>query len=576
MAAIAGIFRWLVRQGLIYLLILVALILHFVAWPWIDAQWNGMAETRAEGQAIESTLPTIERMRRDAQTRLEADAAAYRAATLEELRARRAEAVRERAIVTGQLDDTAGFLKDIDPATILERKRLELQRNLLEQRIAALDHAISAAESGMKADAAAAALAALGARPTDAQIRSAVGARQQAERSLRAFKSRWGIDRLARNVFAQEEAKRRSALAHAKARETALRTKRAAYDRAASANAAARKAYADARRWSAGTIGTVSGDLGAAVRSRREAVAGSWRAWIEVRVERWRLSELALTALGMLALVIAMPYLIRALFFYVLAPLAERRADIRIKVPWSHSARPIPLPDNPSRISLPVTLAAGEELLVRQDYLQTTSLEGAKATQWLLDWRHPFSSFAAGLSFLTRIRGEGEVTTVSAVRDPFAEVTELVLPEGATCVLKPRSLIAFVQPTGRPMRVTSHWRLFTLSAWLTMQLRFIAFHGPARLIVKGGRGVRIERAERGRVFGQDQLVGFSADLAYSVARTETFMPYLLGREQLLKDKVKEGSGILVIEEAPLATGRNGEVKKGLEGTFDTMLTALGL
>jgi hypothetical protein len=102
------------------------------------------------------------------------------------------------------------------------------------------------------------------------------------------------------------------------------------------------------------------------------------------------------------------------------------------------------------------------------------------------------------------------------------------------------------------------------------------FHGPGCLILRGGRGVRVESAATGRIFGQDQLVGFSADLAYSVARTETFAPYLFGREQLFKDKVEQGAGVLIIEEAPLAGRKGGEVRRGLEGAFDAGLKALGL
>ena len=132
-----------------------------------------------------------------------------------------------------------------------------------------------------------------------------------------------------------------------------------------------------------------------------------------------------------------------------------------------------------------------------------------------------------------------------------------------------------VQPQDRPLRIASKWRLFNLNAWLTLQLRFLVFHGPARLMVKGGRGVRVEPVDEGRRFGQDQLVGFSADLAYSVARNETFLPYLLGREPLLRDRVEGGNGILIIEEAPYAGRRKG-LRGGLEGAFDAVLKAFGI
>lgn len=53
---------------------------------------------------------------------------------------------------------------------------------------------------------------------------------------------------------------------------------------------------------------------------------------------------------------------------------------------------------------------------------------------------------------------------------------------------QPRALAAVAQPIGRLLRVTGHWRLLSLNSWLTVQLRYLVFHGPARLVVQGGRG----------------------------------------------------------------------------------------
>jgi hypothetical protein len=278
-------------------------------------------------------------------------------------------------------------------------------------------------------------------------------------------------------------------------------------------------------------------------------------------------------ALAALILITATPYLIRLLMWFVLAPLAMRRPSIRLQVPGGMGVAIVP--SSPSTTSVPVRLKDGEELLVRQDYLQTSSDSGPKRTQWLLDWTKPITSHATGLTFLTRIRGEGETTTISATKDGLAEVTIVSLPDGGSCVLHPRAIAAVAQPVGRPLLITSHWRLNSLNAWLTLQFRYLVFHGPARLVLKGGRGVRVEAAERGRVFGQDQLVGFSADLAYSVTRTETFWPYFLGREPLLKDRVIAGNGVLIVEEAPF-TARNGEVRRGLEGMIDAGMKAFGM
>ncbi|WP_379510402.1 hypothetical protein [Novosphingobium bradum] len=279
-------------------------------------------------------------------------------------------------------------------------------------------------------------------------------------------------------------------------------------------------------------------------------------------------------AVGALALIIATPYFIRTLFYFVLAPWAERRRTIRLRVPGSGGAPISPAP--PSAVSVAVVISPGEELLVREGFLQSASLGGEKRWRALLDWHHPLASWITGLAGLTRLRGDGQSATISARADPFAEVTELTLPEGAALALHPRALVAVVKPVGRPLRITSHWRLLSLNAWLTLQLRFLVFHGPARLVIQGWRGVRVEQAGPGRLFAQDQLVGFSADLAYSVIRNETFVPYLRGQVSLLRDRVDSGAGVLVLEEAPMALRRGGPVRHGLEGAFDAALKAFGM
>ena len=272
--------------------------------------------------------------------------------------------------------------------------------------------------------------------------------------------------------------------------------------------------------------------------------------------------------------ILLLPYFIRTFLYYVVAPFAARRRSIRIKVPGA-SRVPIGLPAEQSRASCPVPLDEGEELLVRQGFLQSSPDGASLRTRAMLDWKSPLTSLASGMTFLTRVRGAATTTVISADEDPFAEVTAIDLPEGAAMVLQPRALAAVVQPQDRPLRIESQWQLFNLNAWLTQQLRFLVFHGPARLVLKGGRGVRVERVDQGRRFGQDQLAGFSADLAYSVARSETFLPYLFGREPLLRDRVEGGTGILVIEEAPYAGRRKG-LRGGLEGAFDAVLKAFGI
>ncbi|MEY2882366.1 MAG: hypothetical protein RL490_90 [Pseudomonadota bacterium] len=293
--------------------------------------------------------------------------------------------------------------------------------------------------------------------------------------------------------------------------------------------------------------------------------------------QRWYarlgIADLLWPAFWALVAIILTPFAIRTVFYWVLAPLAMLQRPIQLL----DNAAPIPLPTERSAVSKVVSLQPGQELLVRQGFEQTVSLAGAKATQWLLDARHPISSLLSGLYFLTRIRGQpGDTVTVSATHDPFAEVALLTLPDGAAAVLQPRAIAGVVQPIATPLRITSHWRLGTLNAWLTWQLRFLVFHGPAEIILTGGRGVRIEPALAGRSIGQDQLIGFSAGIAYSTGRTETFVPYLFGREPLLKDRIAAGSGVLIAEEAPMAGRARKGIRHGLEGATDALLKVFGV
>jgi uncharacterized protein (AIM24 family) len=284
------------------------------------------------------------------------------------------------------------------------------------------------------------------------------------------------------------------------------------------------------------------------------------------------------TALLVLAGLIVAPLLVKSLFYFVLAPLAQSLPPIRILPDENAPVLPPPLP---SAVSVPVDVGPGEELLAHADFIQSSSETARKRTQWFLNPRLPFSSLASGLVALTRIRPEGSTPTrvmIAPRREPLDEVAVLELPPGAAMIVQPRSLAGVVKPLGTPVAVTRHWRLASPHAWLTLQLRYLAFHGPCRLIVKGCRGVRAEQPEPGRprLINQSATLGFSANLDYRNTRCETFVPYLRGREDLFNDAFGGGPGWFVYEEMPAAQRRTGLTGRGLEGVFDPVLKAFGI
>lgn len=284
------------------------------------------------------------------------------------------------------------------------------------------------------------------------------------------------------------------------------------------------------------------------------------------------------TALAILAGLVLAPVLIKALFYFGLAPLAQRLPPVRI---LPQRGGPLPPAPSPSGVSLDVEVGPSEELLVHPDFVQSSSLGSPKRTQWFLNARLPFSSLASGLVALTRFSAEGDAPTrvvVSPRHDPLDEVALLELPAGAAMVLQPRSLAGVVKPAGAPVTITRHWRLASPHAWLTLQLRYLVFHGPCRLVLKGCRGVRAEQPEPGRprLINQSATLGFGAGLDYRNTRCETFLPYLRGQEDLLNDLFSGGPGWFVYEETPSARRRGGITGRGLEGATDALLKAFGI
>lgn len=567
------IVRWFGRRLLLYAFLVAAIGFAAIALPWIREQVQGDRAARLHHAALLDARRTLQPRLNGAAAEVSARVDQARRGGLEAIDRQIAETDARRQALDRQIAESPStlILAARGSEALLQAKRAEFDRLLAEQELAGLRTARAALLADRDRIAATVDLQA-----QTAALRQARARCERAQAARRAYEARWrwrwrswidndehrALVRAADGACA--DAQRRQVLIEA--RQAAIRTAIATRDglsRAADDVAAATNEKT--RIWAT--------DFDTELAAARATWAASWSERLHLWADRLHLDRILIAAAWALLAIILTPYAIRLVFFFLLAPYAERRRSILLRGPDGRIAIPMPAA---STTSVTIRLGAYEELLVRQDYLQSASVEGAKSTRWLLDWRHPLSSLVTGLCFLTRITGADARTTVSAVHDPLAEVTILDLPEGAGCVLQPRALAAVAHPAGQPLRITSHWRLFSLAAWLTLQLRYLQFHGPGRLILKGCRGIRSEAAEKGRIFGQSQLVGFSADLRYSVARTETFWPYFLGREALFKDKVEGGSGLLIVEEAPLAGHPGGRPRHGLEGAADAALKLMGL
>ncbi len=290
-----------------------------------------------------------------------------------------------------------------------------------------------------------------------------------------------------------------------------------------------------------------------------------------------------LIALGILAGIILIPIAIRIFLYFVVAPWAAGRPPVRL-LPAASGRILSPSAETGARsglgkmsaVSLPIVLGENQELLIQPEYFQSTSVQSRKSTKWLLNASIPVSSLLSGMFMLTRVEPAGsEPIVISATRDPLSEVGIVDLADGAAFVCQPRSLAGVIQDRRKPIRITRHWRLGSLQSWLTLQLRFLVFHGPGQLIVKGCRGIRIESAKAGRLINQAATLGFSADLDYSNVRCETFVSYWTGKEELFNDLFKGESGVYVYEETPNLR-RAGIGGRPLEGWADAVLEIFGV
>ena len=290
-------------------------------------------------------------------------------------------------------------------------------------------------------------------------------------------------------------------------------------------------------------------------------------------------------AIGIVVISLLTPIFIKTFMFFVMAPWVSRRKPICLMPSTSgaidcegigqineHNRTSI------SAVSKEISVDANHEMLIHPEYLQGSSLHGRMDTKFLFNWSFPWASLLAGLVAMTRIRAtEPETFVLSSTKDPLSEIGVIDIPEGSAIIFHPHNLVGIVQSVDNPVVITRRWQLHKLNAWLTLQLRYFVFHGPVKLIVKGCRGVRVERSGGGRSVNQAATMGFSANLEYSVARCEPFVSYLRGKQELFNNKFSGADGYYIYEEMPHHGTKSSLLfGRGLEGFLDVLLKIGGI
>ena len=187
------------------------------------------------------------------------------------------------------------------------------------------------------------------------------------------------------------------------------------------------------------------------------------------RVESWGIStaDPALgalqTACQIVAAALTVGLVLKTVFYFLLAPLAQRRPAMVVR----QGSRMLSVKEYPlSSISLPISLSPSEELVVIGSHLQSLTDGHETSTKWLFSTTHPFSSFLSGLWMMTRVQAGSPCTAVlSATTDPLEELNSYRLEAGEGLVILPKHLLGVVHPRGANVLMRSHWK-FDIHAWL--------------------------------------------------------------------------------------------------------------
>ena len=288
------------------------------------------------------------------------------------------------------------------------------------------------------------------------------------------------------------------------------------------------------------------------------------------------------TAVLILLALMLTPLAFKVVMYFVIAPWVSRLRAIHL-IPEAHNS-PIPVAlltaDSQGQVSsnrLSVTLQPEQELLIHPDYLQSYSRQARKSTRWLLNARLPFTSLAAGLFTLVKVQSEQpEIIQLASSRQVHSELLLLDLPAGAMLVCKPHGLVGVIKTRTDDIKMTKHWRIFSMHAWLTLQFRFLVFHGACQLLIKGNRGVMLEPVGEPRLIQQAATLAFSAQAAYANYRCETFVSYYLGKDSLFNDQFSGESGIYVYEQIPDSRQQQDWFSRAWGGVWDAVLKVFGI
>ncbi|MFV0366004.1 MAG: hypothetical protein ACK5JS_05790 [Mangrovibacterium sp.] len=282
-------------------------------------------------------------------------------------------------------------------------------------------------------------------------------------------------------------------------------------------------------------------------------------------------------------------FIVRIIIYYVIAPWVGRRKPTCIDTSADGDINLKSVADLKSgrkgsvRIgstSLEIDFTKEKEVVAHQRFLQSSFEADEKKMIAFLNKEYWLTSIFAGLWGMLRCRTEEEQSALT-LSDPKGIVSAIdiieVLPN-TRFVCQARAIVGVVRKRGEEVKIHSVWR-FGWHNWLMLHFRYLVFSGPCQLIVKGKHGIVVEQGGQGKVTNPDLVLGFSANLNYSNARSESFWGYLFAWDNIFNDKFKQSDnehlGYYICEEVP-DTKKGDAVSRGLSGVLDTILKIFGI
>ena len=279
--------------------------------------------------------------------------------------------------------------------------------------------------------------------------------------------------------------------------------------------------------------------------------------------EHWRVGLLVGVA------VLLLPLIARVIWYFLIAPLATLAKPVRLaSVRGQRGA----FSCTQALKRLTVDLGPGESLFARASCVKDYPAAVGKRTRLVWNWSAPLISYAAGLWELTRVDGGESGCSVSLWSGDDADQQLVLIDLGnhPGLVFRPRHLVGVIHEPGK-LRLRRKWRLLSLHAWCTLQLRYILLEGTGRVVLSALGGIEAATpASEERCVTQSAVAGFEGRLRYSVRRNETFWPYLRGREPLFDDCFA-GEGAYLVAVAGDQRGHSA----GIDGWFDRVAGVVG-